>query len=167
MFHPTRSRAAVHLGGVAVLLGLCALPGCGENGRLPTRPVKGKVTLDGKPLANAEIWLVPTTEEVKNARITIRPYAKSAPDGTFTVSSYLVDDGAPAGDYAVMVVAAGGQADTEEDRQTDTPSQKKTERGKNKRLSPFPGKYKSPATSGLSFTVQNGPNELNLDLKSN
>jgi hypothetical protein len=165
MFHPMRSRAARRFGGVAVMLALCTLSGCGDNGRLPTRPVTGMVKLDDKPLANAEIWLVPTTEEVKNAKLTIRPYARSRPDGTFTVSSYLVDDGAPLGEYAVMVVASGGTADSEEDRQTDTPSDRKPEKGRSKRP-PLPVKYKTPSTSGLSFTVQDGPNELTLDLKS-
>ena len=151
---------------VAAIVGLFAVAGCGNDGRLPTRPVTGKVTLDGNPLANAEIWLVPITEEVKNAKMTIRPYAKSAPDGTFTVTSYFVDDGARLGEYAVMVVAAGGAPAAEEDRENDTPPEKKTEKGKNKRLSPLPVKYKDPTTSGLAFTVKDGPNELNLELKT-
>jgi hypothetical protein len=98
--------------------------------------------------------------------MTIRPYAKAKADGTFTVTSYYPDDGAPLGDYAVMVVVSGGRVNTDEDRETDTPAEKQTEKGKGKRLSPFPIKYQSPATSGLSFTVQNGPNQLNLALKS-
>jgi hypothetical protein len=36
------------------------LCGCSDDRPLPTRPVSGKVVLDGKPLAGAEIWLVPT-----------------------------------------------------------------------------------------------------------
>jgi hypothetical protein len=39
------------------MLGFVA--GCGGDGRLATAPVTGNITFDGKPLANAEIWLVP------------------------------------------------------------------------------------------------------------
>jgi hypothetical protein len=148
---------------LVVVLGLAALTGCRGDGRLPTAPVTGKITFDGKPLANAEIWLVPVSEEVKNAKTTIRPYAKTKADGTFIVTSYLVDDGAPLGEYALMVLPAESRADTEANRATDTPSEKK---GKDRRPASFSVKYKDPTTSGLSFTVNVGPNELILDLKS-
>src|SRR5262245_1819666 len=118
-----------------VVSGIVVLTGCGSDGRLPTSPVTGKVTFDGKPSANAEIWLVPKSEEVKNAKMTIRPYAKTKADGTLTVTSYFVDDGAPVGEYALMVVPAESRADTEEDRATDTPSERK---GKGRRLASFP-----------------------------
>ena len=101
------------------------LAGCAGDGTLPTAPVSGKVTFDGKPLAHAEIWMVPRTEAVKNAKMTIRPYAKTDADGAFTVTSYYVDDGAPLGEYAIMVVPAGSRANTEEELATDMPSEKK------------------------------------------
>ena len=152
-----------------VLLSAVALAsGCGrDDGRLPTQPVSGKVSLDGRPLAGAEIWLVPadSNEKVKTAKLTIRPAAKSKADGTFVVTSYHVDDGAPLGEYAVMVVLEGAQAASEEDRENDTPTEKRP-KGKGRRASPLPPKYSNPATSGLSFTVKEGPNTLDLDLKS-
>lgn len=137
--------------------------GCGDDGRLPTAPVSGKILFEGKPLQSAEIWLVPSSEEVKNAAITIRPYARTKDDGTFIMTSYLVDDGAPLGNYAVMVLPALPMAGTEEELATDTPAEGNPQA---KLSTPFPRKYADPTTSGLTFTVKEGPNELNLELKS-
>jgi hypothetical protein len=61
-----------------------------------------------------------------------------------------------------MVLPPGRGANTEEERATDTPAEKKSP---SKRAA-FPFKYRDPTTSGLSFTVKAGPNELSLDLKS-
>jgi hypothetical protein len=151
------------IGVLALLLGLTAISGCGSDGRLPTAPVAGKITFDGKPLANAEIWLVPRSDEVKNAKVTIRPYAKTRPDGTLTVTSYLVDDGAPLGEYAIMIVPPGSRTNTDEERANDAPSEAKR---RERPLASFPAKYRDPTTSGLTFTVKGGPNQLVLDLKS-
>ncbi len=162
-----RNRLPSRFGGWVALFGVTtvALSGCHDDRTLPTCPVSGKVALDGKPLAGAEIWLVPTdaNETVKNAKMTIRPYAKSKADGTFTLTSYFVDDGAPVGEYAVMVVLEGAQANTEEERENDAPAEKG---GRPRRGSRLPAKYTSPTTSGLTFTVKDGPNQLDLDLKS-
>lgn len=144
-------------------MGWVVMLGCGDGDRLPTAPVTGKVLFDGKPLAKAEIWLVPTSEAVKSAKITIRPYARTNDEGAFTMTSYLVDDGAPLGDYAVMVLPALPKAGTEEELATDTPAEGQPQA---KLAAPFPRKYSDPTTSGLTFTVKEGSNEMNLDLKS-
>jgi len=144
-------------------MGWVVMLGCGDGDRLPTAPVTGKVLFEGKPLGNAEIWLVPTSEAVKSAKITIRPYARTNDEGAFTMTSYLVDDGAPLGDYAVMVLPALPKAGTEEELATDTPAEGKPQA---KLAAPFPRKYSDPTTSGLTFTVKEGSNEMNLDLKS-
>lgn len=113
-------------------------------------------------MAGAEIWLVPqdSNEAVKNAKITIRPYAKTQADGTFTLTSYYIDDGAPAGDYAIMVLGASGSDNADEEQEAPAVT------GKGRRPRTIPSKYASPTTSGLSFTVHNGPNELIIDLKA-
>jgi hypothetical protein len=154
--HLTRAAAAT-------LLALAAA-GCGDGSPkpLPTHPVGGKVTLDGRPLAGAEIWLVPTSEGVRDAAITIRPYARSGPDGAFAVTSYLENDGAPAGEYAVMVVPAGRPARADD----EDPEQPRPGGKGGPRPPPFPAKYKSPKLSGLTATVRAGPNQIDLDLKS-
>ena len=171
MIHSTQSRGHARWVLVAVL-GLCALAGCNGENRLPTHPVSGKVMFDGKPLSGAEIWLVPTdaNAEVKNAKMTIRPYAKSNADGMFTMTSYVKDDGAPPGEYVVIVQKAAGGAnenDPEADPETPRPTKGNPKTGAAQQTPRFPGKFGSPATSGLSFTVKEGQNnQLNLDLKS-
>lgn len=146
---------------LAALISIVTLCGCGSEDRLATAPARGKITLDGRPLAGAEIWLVPTdaNPQVKNAKITIRPYAKSDADGAFVLTSYLPDDGAPLGEYSAMVVPARSQFD--QDLENDLPATMKG--GKR---APFPSKYTNPRTSGLVVTVKEGENQLALGLKS-
>jgi hypothetical protein len=168
---PSRSRGPAYW--AAALFGLCAVIGCGtQEGRLSTRPVTGKAALDGKPLAGAEIWLVPKSPEVANAKMTVRPYAKTGADGTFKLTSYVADDGAPIGDYTVIVQKTGGTADADDpDADPENPPSKGKPKTfaatvaalKNSRL---PAKYSNPTTSDLTFTVKDGPNQLDFDLKS-
>jgi hypothetical protein len=137
------------------------LSGCHDQFEvLPTHPVSGKVMFKGQPLANAEIWLVPTTDKVLNAKTIIRPYAKSGKDGTFTITSYIKDDGAPAGDYGVIVQKVSSQGPTD-DVESNEENAVKTKAPKGAAL---PTKYRTATTSGLTFTVKDGPNQLDLDL---
>jgi len=61
--------------------------------RLPTFPVTGSVAFaDKKPAANATVVFHPT-----DPTITVRPRGKMAADGSFQLTSYDGNDGAPAG----------------------------------------------------------------------
>lgn len=64
-------------------------------------PVEGVLNLAGKPLAGASITLIPQDPDVPS---TVRPTARSRDDGTFTLGTYSTEDGAPAGDYKVLVL---------------------------------------------------------------
>jgi hypothetical protein len=141
--------------GVAVIAA-----GCGGDGRLPTHPVRGTVTFDGKPLPRAEVWLVPKDEAALKAEIMIRPAGVTDADGAFTTTTYLTGDGAPAGEYAAIVhwTPARGATDNA-DEPADAPA-------KGPRRPAFPSKYRSPTTSGLTATVAPGPNQIALDLKA-
>lgn len=115
--------------------------------RKPTFPTSGKVLLpDGKPAVNASVILHPIGDADPNA---VKPHGKVEADGTFKLTTYDTDDGAPAGEYKVTVELwlAGVRAD-------DPPSN---------RLAP---KYSKPDTSGLTATVNSGPTELKaIELK--
>jgi len=79
------------------------LSGC-SKGKDPwdtTYPVSGKVTLKGRPVADADLVFFPEDDSFPG---TVRPKAKSAEDGTFVVWTYAQGDGAPAGSYKVTVV---------------------------------------------------------------
>jgi hypothetical protein len=75
--------------------------GCNaEPDRLPLVPVQGKVVYQGKPLANALVVLHPLSS---HASANLVSHASTDSSGTFTVSTYDANDGAPVGDYKVTV----------------------------------------------------------------
>jgi hypothetical protein len=77
-----------------LVLSLTAWVGCGGHG---TVPVQGIVTLDGAPLADANVIFHSATEG--------RPaVARTDAEGRFVLSSYN-QDGAYPGDYTVTIVA--------------------------------------------------------------
>lgn len=134
------------LAGVA--LAAVGVSACGSaDGRKPTFPVTGRVVLaDGKPAQHATVVLHPVGESGAGA---VKPHGKVAPDGSFRLTTYEGDDGAPAGEYRVTVELwlASGRPDE----------------GPSNRLSP---KYAKAETSGLTATVNAGPTELKpIELK--
>jgi hypothetical protein len=130
-------------------LGLLALglPACSkEEARKPTFPVTGKVQLGNKPLAHASVVFHPVGESGPDV---VKPRGKTDADGSFTLTTYDGNDGAPAGDYRVTVELwlSSGKGDE----------------GPTSRL---PEKYARPEKSGLSARVDAGPTELKpFDLK--
>lgn len=83
------------------LLLLVALAGCSKPGQVKVYPVRGKLfAADGKAAAGATITLHP----VEKKDYPFQPHGTVGDDGSFTLASYAIGDGAPAGDYAVTVV---------------------------------------------------------------
>lgn len=87
---------------VLLAAGLFLLPtACGrKNHWKPVYPVTGKLLCQGKPASRAILILHPVDD--REAR-PLRPAANVAADGSFHVSTYVKDDGAPPGEYAVTV----------------------------------------------------------------
>lgn len=111
-----------------------------SDGRKPTFAVTGQV-LDGiKPVANATVVFHPVGDADPSA---VRPRGVTRADGTFTLTTYDGNDGAPVGGYRVTVEQwlAG----------------KRTDDGPANRLPP---KFSNPASSGLTATVNAMPTEL-------
>lgn len=73
-----------------------------EDGRLKVLPVSGKLLVNGRPAAKAEVFFHPVDKS--GARESIRPFAQVQADGSFRLSTYDTFDGAPAGQYQVTVV---------------------------------------------------------------
>lgn len=108
--------------------------------------VKGKVTLNGKPVPNGTVNFIPdnpgpsATGELK-------------PDGTYALTTNKLDDGAKLGTYKVVIVAM-------EDQSGKLPEEK----------SPLPAaivplKYTSLATTELTATVEKKENTIDFELK--
>jgi hypothetical protein len=80
------------------------LAGCSNNSqpkglRLPVHPVRGKITYKGKPMNGAMI----TFNREGATKTTIMPSGLSDSEGNYTLTSYIVSDGAPSGKYNVTV----------------------------------------------------------------
>jgi hypothetical protein len=85
---------------VAALVGLPAVTGCRQDdGRVAVYPVKGKVTVAGVVPAGALVVLYPQA----GGDGTLRPSGKVKADGTFALTTFEADDGAPAGEYVATV----------------------------------------------------------------
>lgn len=103
---------------------LVAATGCGEPSvQVPTekvvaQSVRGRVEYVGKPAAGVRVTFVPTAGAIPNGPPR-HPAGVTGADGAFTLTSYKDGDGAPAGDYQVVLywpVEAGGEREAGEDR---------------------------------------------------
>lgn len=79
-----------------LLLLMAVLPGCSDGPELI--PVSGKVTVDGKPLAEGTVKFIPA-QGGRSARSSITE------NGTYQLSSFKKGDGVPPGDYIVTIEA--------------------------------------------------------------
>ena len=128
--------------GLAVLAtAALAAAGCsgdpGVKDALRTFPAKGTITLDGKAFGPAQIKL--------HSDDTYKPTPGGAADasGNFVLKTYKDGDGAPAGSYKAFLL---------KDPMSETPS--------------HPAVYDSPDTTPFLVTIEEKPNELVFDMKS-
>ena len=143
-------------------LALCVLPGCGGGGpdRPTMAPVSGTVTLDGKPLAGANIRFFSEDQSAETAT------GVTDGEGKFQLTTYNTNDGAVPGAYKVAVSMiqsgqAGNVPETEPDALNPPPAEMaEPDSGE----SSIPPQYLSPDTSPLKQTVMEGPNEFTIEL---
>jgi len=117
---------------------LCSGSCTRSDGRVPVYPVRGHVFVGQKPATKALVVFHPVGADDPQA---LRPYGHVGTDGTFRLTTYEADDGAPAGEYLVSVVwlAPGGGE--------DPPDQLK-------------GRYRNPSASSLKATILAQTNEM-------
>lgn len=84
--------------GLGLLL-FCA--GCGETWQTATYPAHGAITINGQPPEGAVVELQSVDEgaDVRNSR----PWGVVSADGTYSLTTYSTNDGAPVGEYVVTV----------------------------------------------------------------
>ncbi len=143
---PTRFRAPPKPRRPVRFLLLCAVavallgPGCsGKGDREPVYPVQGRVLYDGKPVPNALVVFHPVGKKGKDAP---RPRAQAGPDGTFKLTTYDADDGAPVGEYTVTV-----------EWWLSTATRKSVEGESSPPVNRLPARYARAQTSGLRVRV--------------
>jgi hypothetical protein len=113
----------------------------GED-RKPVYPVRGQVFFDKKPAAGAFLLFVPVNEPAEPKDPRPRAYVNA--EGKFSLSTYDAEDGAPAGDYIVLVTWEGG---TTPDGREEPPDK-------------LHGRYSDPKQPKLNATVKPEANEL-------
>ena len=103
--HPQKAPAPEDLRvKVAMVVAVCVgLHGCsGDDWQAKTHPAQGRVIVNGQPAGGAVVELH-STGDIKPDVRNSRPWAVVQDDGTFTLSTYEFGDGAPLGEYAVVV----------------------------------------------------------------
>jgi prepilin-type N-terminal cleavage/methylation domain-containing protein/prepilin-type processing-associated H-X9-DG protein len=131
------------------LWGLCAclcLVSCSNKyGDHPPYPTTGQILVNGQPAKGARVVFHHVDDWGAKS---IVPQTWTGDDGRFVLSTYEVGDGAPAGEYRVVV---------------QWPAYR---HGKDVGPDRLEGKFANPETSGLTAKVSKGTNELlPFDLK--
>jgi hypothetical protein len=134
---------------VTIFTALALITGCG-NGAIATLKVTGTVTIDGEPLANANINFTPKTEGQGNPG-----YAITDEKGFYKLQTLLgaAEAGTTPGDYDVYITCVErGEAWSASpgDPSSAPPGGMRPSR------SLIPERYGNTATSGLSAKVEKG-----------
>lgn len=88
---------------LAPVLTIFLAAGCGsDQPKLPTYPVSGQVTYNGKAAAGVKVFLFPTSAPTL-PQVPNHPHGVTGPDGRFVISTYSEGDGAPEGGYQVLL----------------------------------------------------------------
>ena len=125
-----------------LLVGAALVGGCGAKG--PARgAVKGRVTMDGKPVTGATVL-------IENPEFGVAVNAPLDADGRYEVKSYQ-GDGLPVGSYKVAVLPGGVMQPGEE-----LPTADKAKFVRPKLTVIIPEKYHKTATSQLAIDVKEG-----------
>ena len=115
------------------------LASCG-SGRVKLYPVRGQVFFQGNPAEGALVVFQPADAADPNAP---KPSGTASPDGSFTLSTYPHGEGAPAGEYVVLVTWYPPDAREQENA-----------------INKLPDRYADPTAALLKATVEEAPNEL-------
>ncbi len=115
--------------------------------KLHTYPVTGKIFLEGtKPLTKGAVTFIPTGPEPNRECSGFL-----AKDGTFQLSAYVPNDGAPAGEYVVTIIPEA----TKLEGGWVTPQERR-----------IPQKFRTVRTSPLKVEVKSGDNAFEFKLDS-
>jgi hypothetical protein len=127
--------------------GLATLAGCGD-GKIARYPVTGTVIVDGQAAEGAMVLFCPV--EGSDEFMKERPIAWTDASGKYELRTFEPGDGAPAGQYKVMVrwMAKASQAPQDPDR------------GGGGSFDRLRNRYTNPEMSGLTATVNEEATEV-------
>lgn len=144
---PLATRKLGRISTAAVLIGLvAATTGCGD-GKIKRYPVTGSVLVGGKPAEGARVVFIPVGGSEKFQKE--RPTGVADGAGQFTLTTFEKDDGAPAGEYKVMVLGSSRSRRKRGDEEEAASNPLRIDR-----------KYAKASDSGLTATVAAEPTTL-------
>lgn len=140
------------------IIGLSLAVGCSRSGQVKVYPVKGRITLEGKPMVGGgAISLIPLVDQKgKTAAGIVQP------DGTYVLGTYAEADGSMAGEFRVVIfqeTVKEGQAAPDGSAPTAAAA---TTVAAADRISLV---YANDQQSPLTAKIEAKANEINFDLK--
>jgi len=103
----SHSSLITNTGIVLVVFSLLSVVSACKKSSVKLYPVKGKVLFKGQPAEGAQVVLRPANESdaggSKTDSAPPNPYGDVKADGTFTLRTEPIGEGAPAGDYVGMI----------------------------------------------------------------
>lgn len=159
---------------LAVCSALLLVIGCSDGGvgggdRKSVYPVKGKITMNGAPVAGATVTFSPQSEQPV-------AYGRTNSSGEYALTTYDANDGAAEGEYVVLVSKSVSASSSESSGQSMHDAMTAGASGggahgggsgqAEESGSLLPEKYSSQADSGLKATVSSsGDNNFDFDLQ--
>lgn len=141
------------------------LTGCSNSSRLPTYPVTGAVTSQGKPVAGAAVTFVPTSTEGEAAS------AITDSEGKYALTTWEAGDGARPGQYRVKV-SKQEQATVAPAKMVQNLSIEEEQKIYVEKTKPppppkrsIPSKYQDDQTSGLIHKVEEKPTTFDIKIE--
>lgn len=156
------------LAGIVALGLLATSVGCG-GGRvdIPLGKVRGKVVYNGKPMTAGTVTFTPITGKGAEGGHVATGEIES--DGTYVLTTFDTGDGAILGQHAATVVAREGGSGSLKDLNAPKGSEGPGMQSVRPRyVLPkllTPSRYSSPQTTPLKYTVREGANVFDLELK--
>ena len=157
-----------------------ALPtGCAKK-KVPVHAVSGQVIWNDKPVVGALVIFHPQNGMKVPDDIPMYPNARTDKDGSFQLTTYQTNDGAPAGTYKVVIIWPDNATETPPEKEESDGKllDKLPEHGKPKNRNVqhesqagvvgldddaedrLKGKYASPEVTPLDAEVRPGTNQL-------
>jgi hypothetical protein len=103
-YRPLRELGSVVRASASIIVfwSLPLLVGCGPGGDFPTVPTTGRVICEGQTVPHVMVFFEPL-QTGKAALVGKQGFAIAETDGTFSISTYGVNDGAVVGHHRVRV----------------------------------------------------------------